>query len=338
MRTTLKPSNTNDINPKLLTILRCPKCGSSILPSLRCSSCNEQYSTTGSVIQFLDSSKFQDVYTIHEFYEGMADYNVGYIPGESRLKDWAFFELCKSGLMGQLKQVIERFESSDLTAVEFACGGGIAWVASLATTVGVDISLSSLQVAANVYDLTLQADIRDVPLADNCADLVWGSYFYEHLNSRDKDLALGEMYRTLKPGGWCILQFDSLGDNALMRFARHDTERFEKGFVVNDGHIGLEPLPQAIERIANCGFKIRRVMKFGTTPLQYLVVYNWLCMGYKDKYRWVRLLDTFKDALASRRIGFYWELAVTAFDRAINPFSKASKATIAIVVSQKAEE
>lgn len=326
------------LDPKLLSLLRCPKCGSSIASDLRCSGCKTEYPSTGEVIQFLNASKFEDISQIHEFYEGMADWSVAYQPGANKLKDWAFFELAKSGLMGQLKRAIDRSPSSEPIAVEFACGGGLAWVSSLVTTIGVDISLTSLQIAAKAYDLVLQADIRDVPLVDECADIAWGSYFYEHLEPRDKDLALAEMYRTLKPGGWCLLQFDTLGNNQLMRFALRDSERFEKGFVVNDGHIGLEPLPEAVERVKKHGFEIQRVMKFGTTPLQYLVVYNWLCMGYKDRYRWVRWLDRFKNMLAARRLGFYWELGVTAFDRAINAVSNPSKATIAIIVLRKPQQ
>jgi SAM-dependent methyltransferase len=269
----------------------------------------------------------------HDFYEGRYLRQIRYLPGQNRLKDWVFFNLVQSGVMGDLRKVLV----PGAVVVDLGCAGGVAWLGREATAIGVDISFASLLEAAKVYRAAVQADVQRLPLSDSSADLVWGSYFFEHLLPEEKDACLQECRRILRPGGALVLQFDVLSNNRMTRFALRDPERFARGFVENDGHVGLEPLPDAIERIRNNGFEVAKVRKFGTTSLQYLATYNWLALGYADTHKWVALLARSTDFLSRSKLGLFYEFAVTAFDRLIDPISKPENASRTIVVATKSQ-
>ncbi len=269
----------------------------------------------------------------HDFYEGKYVWQIRHLPGSSVWRDWAFFNLVQSGLMGEIDAKLR----PGSLVVELACGGGVAWLARRARTVGVNIAFHSARAVAEVYALGIQADVQELPLRDSCADLVWGSYFFEHLLADEKDRCLEEIRRVLRPGGACILQFDVLSANRLSRFAARDPERFERGFVENDGHVGLEPLPEALDRVTRSGLVVTTVRKFGATPLQYLATYNWLALGYADSHRWVRWLGSLTRLLARSKAGLLYEFAVTFFDRTVDRFVKPEMATRAIVSAVKPE-
>lgn len=267
----------------------------------------------------------------HEFYEGRYLRQIAYLPGANRLKDWVFFHLVQSGVMGDLRRVLV----PGGVVLDLGCAGGIAWLGREAKTVGIDVSYRSLAEAKKIYTGALQADVRVLPIRDSSIDLAWGSYFFEHLLPEQKTQCLGEIWRVLRPGGACVLQFDVLSNNRLTRFAMQDSERFRRGFIENDGHVGLEPLPNAVKRIQDHGFQIVRVRKFGTTSLQYLASYNWLALGYADSHRWVAWLKRLTGILSRSKAGLFYEFLVTVFDRLIDPISKAEKASRAIVVAVK---
>lgn len=270
----------------------------------------------------------------HDFYEGRYLRQIGYLPGANPLKDWVFFNLVQSGVMGDIQRVLVPGGA----IVDLGCAGGVAWLGRDARAIGIDISFRSLVEVGKIYAAAIQADVRRLPLRDSSVDLVWGSYFFEHLLPDQKNRCLREARRVLRPGGACVLQFDVLSNNRLTRFAMRNPVRFSRGFIENDGHVGLEPLPEAIARIRDHGFEIRKVRKFGTTSIQYLATYNWVAMGYADTHRWVAWLERFTQFLSKSKAGLVYELAVTSFDRLIDPISKAEKASRAIVVAVKPAE
>ena len=152
----------------------------------------------------------------------------------------------------------------------------------------------------------------------------------------DKERFLKESSRVLKPKGKIILQFDTLSNNWLIRFALKNPKAYKQGFIDIDRHIGLEPLSEAIKRFEKNNFKVKRVIKFGTTFLQYEPTYNWLNVSYGEKVAWVRFLGIITRKIASKRYaGIILEFLITIFDRVINPFSKIDSATRAILVVEK---
>jgi SAM-dependent methyltransferase len=314
------------MNSEAIYLLRCPTCQGPLESGqneLSCPTCTQSYPVTKSVVRFLPVAD--------EFYEGAYNRQVHHIPTERfSFKNWAFFNLAQSGVFGEL----QKYVVPGCWVLDIGCAGGIRWLGKVANTIGMDLSFSSLEVAAETYGLAVQGDVSQIPLANHSLDIVYGSYFFEHLDGGLKDRCLSQMRRCLKPGGIGILQFDVLSANALTRWALQDQQAFKKGFIDGDGHIGLEPLPDALSRMKSAGFSVINVRKFGTTLLQYMPTYVWLKKGYGDQVNWARWLGRAAETVQKSKVGLPVELAITAFDQAINNFTAAEDATRAIVTVQ----
>jgi 2-polyprenyl-6-hydroxyphenyl methylase/3-demethylubiquinone-9 3-methyltransferase len=79
--------------------------------------------------------------------------------------------------------------------------------------VGVDLTDSALSQAARHGVTAVRGDVRHVPLADGCADVVTAGEILEHVP--DLPAAVGEACRLLRPGG--LLVVDTLADTVLSR-------------------------------------------------------------------------------------------------------------------------
>ena len=100
--------------------------------------------------------------------------------------------------------------------VDLGCGGGLMapHVARLGYRhIGVDLTESALRLATTHGIATIRADVRHVPLADACADVVTAGEILEHVP--DMAAAVGQACRLLRPGG--LLVVDTLADTALSR-------------------------------------------------------------------------------------------------------------------------
>jgi len=101
--------------------------------------------------------------------------------------------------------------------VDLGCGGGLLapHVAKRGYRhVGVDLTHSALAHAARHGVTPIRGDVRHVPLADGCADVVTAGEILEHVP--DVAAAVGQACRLLRPGG--LLVVDTLADTVLSRF------------------------------------------------------------------------------------------------------------------------
>jgi ubiquinone/menaquinone biosynthesis C-methylase UbiE len=78
--------------------------------------------------------------------------------------------------------------------------------------VAVDISermlerLDDAAVADGIHNVeTVVADLRRLPLEDECASVVVSNYAFHHLHDTGKELALAEARRILRPGGRLVI-------------------------------------------------------------------------------------------------------------------------------------
>lgn len=304
----------------------CSACGGALVwraDAAECQSCKKKFRITDGVVQFLQHDD--------AFYEGVYVRQIRYMPGKNVFKNWGFFNLVQSGILGEIKKVLPKGGR----ALDVGCGGGIRWLGAYAETIGMELSQKSLIAARQCYAAAVRGDIQRMPFRDNSFDLVYGSYVFEHLSPEVKTNFLKEVARVLKPGGACVLQFDTLSDNWLTRFALRDKAAYKKAFIDTDGHVGLEPLSAGIRRIEKEGLAVTRVLKFGTTLVQYQATYNWLNTAYGDTYAWVRNFSRAVNWILSKRLGIALEFFATAFDKILNPFSRTDAATRAIVVAVK---
>ncbi|RIK06681.1 MAG: hypothetical protein DCC49_11145 [Acidobacteria bacterium] len=311
------------------SLLRCPTCRASLDWSpgaAACTSCSARYPIESGVVRFIDETD--------DFYEGAYDRQIHFSESSAtgvtgKLKSWAFFNLAQSGVIGEVRRVLP----DGGRIVDLGCAGGITWFGERGTAIGVELSVASLKLAAQIYAATLQAYVTELPICDESVDVVYSSYLWEHLTPETKSNLLAETARILRPGGSTVIQCDTLGDNLISRYARHDPEKYEKGFIDNDGHIGLEPGSKLLDRLRDAGFTIKRVMKLNTTVFQYPSTYGWLDLSYGDEVKWVRTLGNAAQWMLNSKAGLPIELAVTAFDRAINPISKLDAATRVVVTA-----
>lgn len=267
-----------------------------------------------------------------KFYENVYTRQIHYTPGKNLLKNWGFFHLVQGGILGEIKKSINYGDK----VLDIGCAGGIKWLGFYAQTIGLDISFTSLVKAMECYNIAVQTDIEIIPFKNSSFDLIYGSYIFEHLLPEVKEKFLKEAYRVLKPKKKLILQFDTLSNNWLTRFALKNPEAYKRGFIDIDKHVGLEPLSTTIQRFENNGFKVNKIIKFGTTILQYEPTYNWLNISYGKTVPWVRFLGkTTRKIMKNRYTGIALEFFITIFDKLINPFSKNNSATRAILVAEK---
>jgi SAM-dependent methyltransferase len=264
------------------------------------------------------------------FYEEAYLNEVRHLPGRGRLKDWAFFSLLQSGVFGKLRRVL----TPDSVVVDLGCASGVRWLGNY-HTIGIDLSLGSVRKTTEFYEVSAQASAGLLPIASESVDVVYSSYFFEHVPLGSKDAVLQEMSRVMRPGAACVLLFDVLSDGPFGRFARRDSDAFRRGFIEPDGHLGLEPLSRAAERIERAGLTVEQVAKFGTTALQYMASYRWLANAYGDSLPWVRQLGRLATRISASRMRLPVDLAVTAFDTVINRYTLPDKATRVIVVARK---
>jgi ubiquinone/menaquinone biosynthesis C-methylase UbiE len=105
-------------------------------------------------------------------------------------------------------------ESGD-TVVDLGAGTGLLTLAAARTSdnvIAVDYSqpmLDRLQKHAATVDLDriacVRADLRELPLPDDIADVVVSSYAFHHVDDDGKALALAEARRVLRPGGRLVV-------------------------------------------------------------------------------------------------------------------------------------
>ena len=93
--------------------------------------------------------------------------------------------------------------------IDLGCGAGTLWErlgGEPAEIIGVDISLGALHWAAADGYAALRADVHQLPLQDQCADIVCANALLHHCD--DPAQVLKEAARLVKPGGILITDMD----------------------------------------------------------------------------------------------------------------------------------
>lgn len=314
-------------NGSMTSILQCPKCFAPMSEDrgrIKCTSDPlHTFPIVNGVVRFLNEDD--------PFYGDKYTRQVAHVPGTSPLKDWVFFHLVQSGVLGEIRKELQ----PGGRILDFGCAGGVRWLGKYGDAIGLDVSIGSLESAVNVYQLALQAPVENIPLSEQSIDVAYSSYVFEHLPADTKVKALEELQRVLRPGGSIILQFDTLSNNRLMRSAERDPDAYRRWFIDNDGHYGLEPLSIFFRRLDQTDFTVTRVFKFGTTFLQYTPMYARFESAYGTEARWARYLGKFLRAALRTKAGQLFDFMITAFYRGVNRFTDGEGATNVIVVAQK---
>ena len=239
--------------PKLPDFV-CPMCRSplkKVESALFCTHCNRTYPLVKGIPVFVSEHPWQ------KFYEGRWTGTTGKV-APNRWQRWLiWYKEFRYQYRWQrthfFAKALRRYATGTLI-LDIGCGGGQAVFPEFGPTIGIDLSLSSLYNASKIYQKVGLADIAQLPFNDEVFDVVVSAEVLGHIPYEAKKDVLCETRRVLRPDGIAIHVIETMG--LVRRFAQTlDSELFERYFVQQYGHIGMELPSETIARIERCGFE-----------------------------------------------------------------------------------
>ncbi len=275
--------------------LICPECRAELRKEsdeLRCGACESAYKIVDGIPAFCGTD---------EFYEGKFD--VSYDDSQSFFTRPAFFPLFirkalfRFLILNQIgskrkKFILDKARGNELT-LDIGCGGGRKWLRNYGQVVGIDVSLSSLKNARQIYNAVAQSTLEKLPFPDDYFDVVTGIDILGHIENDDKDAVLTELKRVLKPGGRLVAIVEADSDSVLFRWAKKHKELYYEKFIELDGHFGLEPPAEVIKRLNRLGYKISYKKSVYGIVLPTWEYKKAFAGGYSKKSLFIRALTTF---------------------------------------------
>ena len=229
-----------------------------------CASCGREYPEAGKVVRFMDGDD--------SFYEGTYLNQIGFIPGGEQLrKAWPLW-LINNGYVWRVRNNVP----AGSVVLELGCAGGVKYFGARYRMIGLDVSMSSLEAAAEVYESCIQADAsRGLPLPDASVDAIASSFFWEHIPPDVKPAMLRELRRVLRPAGRLIFLYDVETSNPLVSAMRRSSAQlYDAEFIVRDGHLGYQRPAENIDIFEREGFRVVEQLGLERTPLQSTSVYS----------------------------------------------------------------
>lgn len=206
-----------------------------------------------------------------DFYEGKFNNRVRYLPRN----DGFLATLPLRIVMQRYPTTVAAEVAEGGTVVEIGCAGGITWFGRRYRMIGVDLSQTALELAAEDYELVLQCDGTRMALADESADAVISSCFFEHMTIDQKLALLADCSRVLKPGGKIVFLYDLWTDNPLIaNYRDRDPAHYQRLFLDGDGHVGYESVDENRKHFEQTGLRIEREIFHERTPVLSNSVWN----------------------------------------------------------------
>lgn len=127
--------------------------------------------------------------------------------------------------------------------------------------VGIDLSDQIVAKAGQRYPgmVTIQADVRRLPFADDFFDLIISNSTLDHFMTRDQiGVALAELARVTRPGGRLVLTLDNL-ENPIIALRSVIPNQLLDRLGVLPYHVGATYGPRAVTRaVRGAGFSVER--------------------------------------------------------------------------------
>jgi SAM-dependent methyltransferase len=178
--------------------------------------------------------------------------------------------------MAVVRRFVDRLPS-EAVILDAGCGEGVLveeYLAKGRRIEGVDLNYSST--------IVRQGDILRMPYADGVFDAVLLLDVFEHLAYADQPIALREIRRVLKKGGWLLLSAPNIAhlNSRASLFFRGSLDRSD----LEENHPGERPLTENRSLICSGGFAITAVKGITLTiPL----IYRRIICRRPAKFRWL---------------------------------------------------
>ena len=273
---------------------------------LRCDACSARFAIRDGIAIFAQGDPFYDTYV---------EEHVPFAPDPPRWKgallrvlpfwswrEWRFFRT---------------HLQPGLAVLDVGCGRGKAWFTGEGRFVaGVDPCWPVLPECAAHYDLVAQASIGALPFRDATFDLVVTSHVLGHVPGDEKDVALAEVARVLRPGGAFVSVIETDSTHPRVLAAKVDEELYRINFIETDGHVGLEPVSALLERLARHGLRPTDVRKMESGVLHLRMYAKYFGTGYPERDAGIRRRIRAWDRLQRRRLLMLgYEVAMGGYHR-----------------------
>ena len=170
-----------------------------------------------------------------------------------------------AGLLAQVYPAVAAGQAAparDILDAGCGVGGGLRWLSAYGRVTGIDLHPLAIRYSSQLSRRLSLASVQALPFRDHCFDLVTSFEVLYHLAVSDDRLALAEMARVLRPGGWLLVRVPAhdwlRGAHDRHVHTRHRYGRAELGKKLSEAGlklkrltgVGASLLPPAIARRA----------------------------------------------------------------------------------------
>lgn len=307
-------------------LLVCPTCHCQLGKQSQayfCATCDRLYPIVDRVTRFSPPD---------EFYEGRyASTPASFHPDETSLIGKASLYCYSQHYLWYIRQHIPQ----GACILDVAGGAGIPYLTQYWHVAGLEVSAPHARAMAQHYELALCANALDIPLADHSLDGIISRFFLEHVSPDSKRELVKEFHRVLKPGGWLITMQDCECNNPLWRWAKRDSELFQKRFIENDGHYGLMYASENLDLFQQAGFQVQSWHTPNKTPIVTLSMMEWM-QPYRSKAMWANvLLGTGHMIYQNRWLSHLYNVTMTIWDDLVERLLPLDHARYLLAVCKK---
>ncbi len=218
--------------------------------------------------------------------------------------------------------------------LDLGCGGGNPLVARKGVVVGVDLSASALKNSKNIYNHVIRAEITNLPFKNNTFDFIVSMDVLGHISKLKKNIMVNEIRRCLRVNGTTIHYIEADSKDPLINKARKEKDLYEKYFINQDGHIGLETISQIDNRFRTVFSDAQVTRAYLVAPIgEYSKRFD---NEYKYRsfiFRFIVLSDKF--LLKNKVIRYSFDSFLFIIDRLLSKFTPRNVGGGAFVVAKK---
>ncbi len=240
----MKNDNETKVVNDLTKIFICPYCKEELKKNkeLICSNCKRNFHITDNIPQFTDIDEFYEEKFIKPFRASIIS---------------KIYAMLLNPRLQYTNKVLGKDKNKNVKILDLGCGGGNYFFKKENSEVyGIDLSVTALKSAKTIYDYVAQADAKHLPFEGNHFDYILSWDLFGHIPFEEKDSVLKEIRRVMKNKAKIGMFIETDQQNDIYTFAKRYPELYQKYFIEQDGHIGLESSTKVIERFEKNGFKI----------------------------------------------------------------------------------